>query len=151
MSESDERPKADPRVEVRLPVRISTIDAETDPWTGKTFFRSSHETIANVSRGGAFVTTTETIPPGRRVLVELEMPGGGLVQTLGRVAWSRTELSTSLAPAGGRGPSGIGIEFVGGQHEQRVLLERFLRRSLRRRSESAHPSGVHAQTTREGH
>lgn len=116
------------RVAVRLPVRISTIDPETDPWTGKPYFRSSDETCANVSRGGAFVLTTETVAPGRRVLLELSMPNGESVQALGRVAWSRS----SLAPAGRAERSGFGVEFLGGSAEELAALESFLERSWRR-------------------
>ena len=75
-------------VNAHLPVRISTIEPETDPWTGKPFFRSSCEWSGNVSRGGVFVHTREPIRPGSRVLVELDLPGGTAVEALGRVAWT---------------------------------------------------------------
>ena len=123
---------SDPRLPVRLRVKISTIDPETDPWTGKTFFRTSEETCANVSRGGAFVLTEETITPGQRLLLELEVPGGESVQAIGRVAWSQTRLSAE-EPAGSTNLAGVGVEFLGGPRDQRLRLERFLARSARRR------------------
>ncbi len=121
-----------PRLTVRMRARISTIDSETDPWTGKTFFRTSQETCANVSRGGAFVATTESIPAGRRVLLELEIPGGRQVQAVGRVAWTKTPLAAGM-PAGNDDQAGIGVEFLGGPRDQVLELERFIARSLRRR------------------
>ena len=121
-----------PRLTVQMRARISTIDSETDPWTGKAFFRTSQETCANVSRGGAFVATMESIPAGRRVLLELEIPGGRQVQAVGRVAWTKTPLA-QRAPAGDSGQAGIGVEFVGGPRDQLLELERFIARSLRRR------------------
>lgn len=120
-----------PRLSVKMRVRLSTIDAETDPWTGKTFFRTSEETCANVSQSGAFVVTQETIAPGRRVLLELEIPGGRDVQATARVAWSKTAMAVS-SPAGQDQECGIGVEFLGGPREL-IELEQFITRSLRRR------------------
>ena len=137
-----------PRLSVRMRARISTIDPETDPWTGKTFFRTSQETCATVSRGGAVVATTESIPPGRRVLLELEIPGGRQIQAVGRVAWTRTALAAS-PPAGSGGRVGIGVEFVGGPRDQRLELEQFIARSLRRRRLADKPgSGYEAADLR---
>jgi Tfp pilus assembly protein PilZ len=127
---SSDEPKPDPRVSVHMRARISTIDAETDPFSGKSFFRTSDETCANVSRGGAFVPMRETIPPGRRVLVELELPGGQHVQAIGRVAWTRTSIAAAM-PAGKGRASGIGIQFVAGTRDDLGALERFVDRSLR--------------------
>ena len=59
------------RASVRLTVRISTIDPEIDEETGKPYFRTSEELCQNLSRGGAFLMTDETLSPGRRLLVEL--------------------------------------------------------------------------------
>ena len=119
------------RRDVSLRVSISTIDAEVDRSTGRRFFRSCAETCANLSRGGAFVTTTEPIAPGRRLLLEFELPGGEQVQTIGRVAWSRTRISER--PTGVGAHSGIGIEFVGGDAQEWSALERFLEQPRTRR------------------
>jgi Tfp pilus assembly protein PilZ len=112
-------------------VRLSTIEAQTDPWTGKPFFRMSEETCANVSRGGAFVVTRETIPIGRRVLLEFELPGGRDLQATARVVWNDPSRATS--PAGSDREFGIGVEFLGEPRDQQLELERFLARSFRRR------------------
>jgi uncharacterized protein (TIGR02266 family) len=110
------------RVEARLPVRISTIEPERDPWTGRPFFRASQETCANVSRGGAFVRTSEPLAPGRRVLLEFELPNGQPLEAIGRVAWTRRV----LAPRERDNEAGIGIEFLGGPSEQFGVLERWI-------------------------
>jgi Tfp pilus assembly protein PilZ len=117
------------RVPVRVNVRISTIDLEIDPTTGKAYFRSLEETCANVSRGGTFVPTRDPIEPGRRLLLELEIPDGPAIQTIGRVAWTRTVME----PTGDSTSSGFGIEFTGGTPEQLSQLEAFLAHKERRR------------------
>lgn len=92
---------------VRVPVRVSSIDPETDPRTGRSCFRATHEVCANLSRGGAFIHTDDPLSPGHRVLVEIHVPGRDPIETLGRVAWSRTVLGP-----GGRVENGVGVEFV---------------------------------------
>ncbi len=111
-----------PRLEIKVPVRISTIEPERDPWTGRPFFRATHETSANLSRGGAFVHTSEPLRPGRRVLLEIELPDGQPVETLARVAWTRK----ALLPGGANADAGIGVEFLGGAADQLASLESFV-------------------------
>lgn len=112
------------RVDARLPVRISTIEPERDPWTGRPFFRASHETCANVSRGGAYVRTGEPLTPGRRVLLELQLPSGRPVEAIGRIAWQRRVMT----PEGTEEGSGVGIEFLGASSEQFTALEDYIER-----------------------
>lgn len=120
---SDDKRRQHDRVDAHVPVRISTIEPDTDPLTGKTYFRASHEYCANLSRGGAFVRTVEPIDPGRRVLVELSLPGGAQVEAIGRVAWTKRVLGESEAD------SGIGIEFLGTAADQLAALEDFVKHS----------------------
>ena len=115
------------RVNVRMKVRISTIDSERDQGTGRRFFRTAQATCANVSRGGAFVLTTDPVAPGRRVLVEIEIPDGTQVQAIGRVAWSKV----AVGPTGTLDESGIGVEFVGNSADQIQPLQDYLVRSAR--------------------
>ena len=112
-----------PRIAAHLPIRISTIDPETDPWSGRPFFRSSREWSANLSRGGVYLSTDEPLTPGRRVLVELTLPGGAAIEALGRVAWTRRVLS----PDGAGAEAGVGLQFIGAAGEQMQILERYLR------------------------
>jgi uncharacterized protein (TIGR02266 family) len=105
-----------------MPVRISTIDPETDPRTGRPYFRATREYCANLSRGGAFIRTSDPLSPGRRVLVEIHVPEGQPVEAIGRVAWSKTVLSTSGDPE----DSGVGVEFLGSSGEQLNALADYL-------------------------
>lgn len=118
------------RVSASIPVRISTIESLRDPWTGKPYFRASQETCANVSRGGAFVRTTELLDPGRRLLLELQLPNGSQVEAVGRVAWTKRSLAAGAQP-----DSGVGIEFLGGATEQLAALDDFLSRVEERAAE----------------
>ena len=106
----------------QMPARISTIDPERDPWTGRPFFRATQETCANVSRGGAFVHTTEPLAPGRRLLIELQLPNGQRIEAIGRVAWSKTVLS----PRESDDTGGIGVEFLGGAANHFSALEDYI-------------------------
>lgn len=114
------------RVPLTAPVRISTLDAETDPQSGRPFFRSSRELCSNVSRGGLFIRTAEPLEPGRRLLVELELPGGNEVEAVGRVAW----VKKSLAPGGERG---VGVEILGG--DRLASLQEYVSDRDRKRNE----------------
>ena len=124
MSDDRSNRRRHPRIQTSLPVRISTIEPERDPWTGRPFFRASQETCANVSRGGAFVQTSEPLAPGRRVLVELKLPNGAPLEAIGRVAWTKRVLT----PHGRNYEAGVGIEFVGGVAEHFSALQEFIDR-----------------------
>jgi len=118
MSENDEGQRRHRRVAVHMPVRISTIDAETDPRTGRPYFRATREYCANLSRGGAFIRTADPLSPGRRVLVEIHVPEGEPIEAIGRVAWSKTVLATSGEPE----DSGVGVEFLGSSGDRLNVL-----------------------------
>lgn len=111
-----------PRVPLEIPVRLSSIDPERDP-SGAPFFRATRELCANLSAGGACIRTVDPLPPGSRVLLEVELPDGQAFETLGRVAWSR-----SAVVPGGALETGCGVEFLGAA-EERAPLERWLRRA----------------------
>jgi len=110
------------RVAIEMEVRISTIEPERDPWTGRPFFRASQEVCANVSRGGAFVKTSEPLDPGRRLLLEVHLPSGRPIEAIGRVAWTKR----IMAPHSRNAESGIGIEFIGGASEQFAALDTYI-------------------------
>jgi Tfp pilus assembly protein PilZ len=105
-------------------VRISTIEPDRDPWTGRPFFRSLEETCENVSRGGAFVATAEPLDLGKRVLVELCLPSGHELEAIGRVAWVKRVAGVQENEK----ESGIGIEFLGGGSREFAELEDFISR-----------------------
>jgi hypothetical protein len=112
------------RVESGISVRISTIEPERDPWTGRPFFRSLQETCRNVSRGGVFVKTAEPLAPGRRILIEIRLPTGRPLEAIGRVAWVKRPLAEDRRDL----DSGIGIEFLGGAAEQFEALDDYITR-----------------------
>jgi uncharacterized protein (TIGR02266 family) len=126
MADRDDRgeqtPRRHRRVEARVPVRISTIEPERDPWTGRPFFRATEETSGNLSEGGAFVRTQEPLRPGRRVLLELSLPNGSPLEAIGRVAWTKRVLT----PDDPEHATGVGIEFMGAVPEQLDELYAFL-------------------------
>jgi Tfp pilus assembly protein PilZ len=109
------------RKQASIPVKISTIEAERDPWTGRRYFRASEETCANLSRGGAFVRTVELLHPGQRVLLEMNLPTGSL-EAIGRIAWTKR----SLSPHTSDFDTGVGVEFLGAESEHLEALARFL-------------------------
>jgi hypothetical protein len=87
-------------------VQVTSIDAETDRG-GRPCFRASLERCTNLSLGGAGLLTAEPLPPGRRVLLDFELPDGTSFETIGRVTWSR-----SVVGPGGRVAAGCGVEFL---------------------------------------
>ena len=122
MSENRSNQRRHKRIAVNMPVRISTIDAETDPRTGRPYFRATREYCANLSRGGAFIRTSDPLSPGRRVLVEIHLPESEPVEAIGRVAWSKTVLTSSGSPE----DSGVGVEFLGSSGERLTALANYL-------------------------
>ena len=110
------------RISSEIPARISTIEPERDPWTGRPFFRASQERCLNLSRGGAFVRTTEPLAPGRRLLVEIHLPNGTHLEAIAKVAWTKTVMSSQARDAGG----GIGIEFLGGDASEFAALSHYI-------------------------
>jgi len=128
LSEGSPQQRRFERVRADIPVRISTIEPDLDPLTGRTYFRASQERCANLSRGGVFVHTHELLDPGRRVLVELSLPGGGEVEAIGRVAWTQYAMRSAASDGS---DCGVGIEFLGGAAEQLSALEAFVKRGAR--------------------
>ena len=114
------------RVAAEMYVRISTIEPERDPWTGRSFFRATQERCSNVSRGGAFIETTEPLPPGRRLLLEFHIPGGIELEAIGRVAWSKKV----MGPRERDTEAGIGIEFLGGAPDHFAALEGYINQEI---------------------
>ena len=119
------------RIEASIDVRISTLEPERDPWTGRPFFRASHETCVTLSRGGAFVRTTEPLCEGRRLLVEIHLPNGKPVEAIGRVAWTRRTLEPGASARERREGAGIGIEFLGGAADQLRAIDEYIAASGR--------------------
>jgi Tfp pilus assembly protein PilZ len=113
-----------PRVSTSVGVRISTIDPEIDPNTGKLFFRSAEETTANLSHGGAFVSSMEPLEAGRRVLVELDLPRSGRLELVARVAWTQRQLRAKR-PSDVDAP-GFGVQFTEPSRAELARIDHYL-------------------------
>ncbi len=121
MTDSFDRSRRHRRVTVHVPVHITTIDPETDPRTGHSYFRDTREYVANVSRGGAFIRTDDPPSPGQRVLVQIHVPDEAPVETIGRIAWSKRV----IAPAGETedDEAGAGIEFIAESNKLKEITD----------------------------
>jgi uncharacterized protein (TIGR02266 family) len=143
MTEIRSTPDAMRRVQIharrslRWPVRVSAIEPEIDPATGSPCYTSIEESSVDLSEGGVFVPTEDTLTPGRRVLVEVDLPGGRTVQALGAVVWRRA----SHAARSGDRPAGMGIEFTGMPHSSSVALAEALEPRRRPRKRGSDRSG----------
>jgi uncharacterized protein (TIGR02266 family) len=98
----DEGERRPPRVDYRVPVDI--LGSKGIRLSGKT---------RNVSEGGMFVETALLLPVGTPVRCGLALEASP-VEVFGRIAWSRPRLPGTTA--------GMGIQFVGFEHEARRLL-----------------------------
>ena len=115
------------RTSVDVEVRVSTIDPEVDLETGRRYFRDAEETCATLSPGGAFIRTLDPPAPGRRVVLQIHVPGEAEpVEATGRVAWSQRDLDPASQPE-----SGAGVEFTGADPHSRRVLARYLAQQRR--------------------
>ena len=121
MSDDFSASRRHPRVALRVPVDITTIDPETDPRTGRPYFRACRELCANLSAGGLFIATDDPPGPGRRLLVRIHPSDGGPpVEAIARVAWHKPGLTAEAREAG------AGVEFVAESPSARAAIERML-------------------------
>ncbi len=110
------------RTPVDVEVRVSTIDPEIDPETGRVYYRETEETCATLSPGGAFIRSLDPPAVGRRLVLQIHVPGEGKpIEATGRVAWSKRELHPKPRPL-----SGAGVEFTAADPQARRALARFL-------------------------
>jgi Tfp pilus assembly protein PilZ len=117
------------RVEIRARVQVSSLEPQLDPETGVPISWESDELCATLSVGGAFIHTADPPPRGNRLLLQIHLPSGESIETVGRVAWARYPLSGTREP-------GVGIEFVAPTGEARGALERLLSGAQGRSRES---------------
>ena len=111
-----------PRVALRMPVDVSTIDPETDPRTGRPYFRECQELCGNLSSGGMFIATADPPRPGRRLLIRIHTQDGAPpIEALARVAWQKPGTRIDA-----RDPGGVGVEFVLPSPATRAAIERVL-------------------------
>jgi uncharacterized protein (TIGR02266 family) len=85
-------------------------DREYDriPYSVQVEFRTASSFLVaysvNLSRGGMFIETDSEIPAGVLLALDLHVPGVGLLELVGVVAWRRGADSPD-------GPAGLGVEF----------------------------------------
>lgn len=99
-------------------VRVSSIDPEIEPGSGRSVFRTSQEASVDFSRGGLALRTQDPLIPGRRILIEFERPDGRNLEAVGRVAWTRLDPRRR-----GEQWIGVGVEFLGGDVAEIADLE----------------------------
>lgn len=77
----------------------------------------------DISSGGVFVATVETVPRGTRVDLDLTLPGGRPLKTSGVVRWLRepNDHTPDLMP-------GVGVQFQDLQPELASLINDFVRK-----------------------
>ena len=110
-----------PRIALQVPVEVSTIDPETDPRTGRPYFRECRELCGNLSTGGMFIASSDPPGAGRRLLLRIHTPDGAPpIEAVARVAWRKPE-----APVGREQP-GVGVEFLRPSAATRAAIERML-------------------------
>ncbi len=135
-TETTRKVQAHARRGLRWPVRVAAIDPEIDPESGLPCYTNFEESSGNLSEGGVFVAMDDTLTPGRRVLVEVDLPGGETVQAVGAVVWRRV----SQAARSSERPAGVGIEFTGmARSSARALADALEHRRPRRKPGSSRP------------
>ncbi len=77
----------------------------------------------NISSGGLFVATHQTLPIGSQVELFFEMPDGHAVASLAEVRWVR-----EYNPMAEDAPPGMGFRFVNLRHDDNVMIERYIDR-----------------------
>ncbi|HEU4429156.1 MAG TPA: PilZ domain-containing protein [Myxococcota bacterium] len=119
MGERESRNRRFERVDLRARVQVTSLEPARDPESGVPTLWDTHELCETLSVGGAFIRTADPPAKGQRLLLQIYLPGGESVETLGRVAWTRVPLR------GARG-AGVGVEFVAPSGAATGALERFL-------------------------
>lgn len=87
------------------------IFSEHNFWTGLTM---------NMSEGGVFVATHKLLAVGAMVVVNLSLPGGETITTLGQVRWTREYSETNDASPG------LGIQFMNLDARMLAAIRRFV-------------------------
>jgi uncharacterized protein (TIGR02266 family) len=98
-----------PRSPLLVRVSYSTVDALFSEFT------------RNINEGGLFIETESPPPPGTRVSLQFQLPGGSdPIHARGRVTW--------VTPASASTPAGMGVEFEHLGPEARVRIDEIVRR-----------------------
>ena len=98
-------------------MRVACRDAEVDHRTGESFFRLFPARSENLSAGGVALRAIEDLPPGRRVIVEVEAEDGSMLESTGVVVWLEPRRTAQLGAL-----SRMGIAF---ERPVSLQIERF--------------------------
>ena len=103
----------DPRIQVDLMVKTATIDPVPDRVTQRRAYQvCDDDRIADISRRGVRLLSTQPPEPGTRVLLQLSLSLDlRPLDLIGKVRWTRVELDP---PATTPTIADVGIEVVGG-------------------------------------
>ena len=75
----------------------------------------------DISSGGLYISTYDTLPMGASVNVNFDLPGGPVMSLNGLVQWVR-----EYNPAIPDMEPGIGVKFVGLSDQDQQLLNRYI-------------------------
>jgi uncharacterized protein (TIGR02266 family) len=100
---------AERRVTRRLPIEIDvTVEGGACRFTTTTF---------DLSPGGVFIASYESIPIGTELVLSFALPSGTPLEVIGIVQWRRGSLDEA--------PQGMGVSFFCLDPEAKKVLERF--------------------------
>ena len=119
MSFEDARNRRFKRIDLRARVQLTSLDPERDPLTGVPTLWESDELCETISVGGAFIHTLDPPAKGQRLLLQIHLPSGESIETVGRVAWARVPLDDARR-------AGVGVEFVAPSGDAHGALQRLL-------------------------
>jgi len=93
------------------------------PYVVAVQFRSASSFLiaysVNLSRGGLFLETGHDLPVGSGLELSFQVPGAGVVQLAGHVAWRR-------GPESMDGPAGLGVEFADISEQLSAVIDRLV-------------------------
>jgi Tfp pilus assembly protein PilZ len=75
------------RRRVELTARLACVDADKNPQTGEVLFWMMTVRTVDVSDGGLCIRAEQPVDCGRRVVIELDLPDGRIVDVAGRIVW----------------------------------------------------------------
>lgn len=139
-TQSGSERRRDSRFGARCRAATQTIDPLHDPATGSSFYQTTDDDwVANVSRRGICIVSSQPPAIGTRLLVQIRIDGDERpVEVVGRACWTRVEFERGAH--GARALCAVGIEVLGGSPQS---LDRY-DRSIAERSGSsvAAPEGL---------
>ena len=80
--------------------------------------------IKNISGGGMYIETTHLHPVGKKLELDLALPGSGhIIQTMVEVAWANPKFVGDLPP-------GMGVKFLNLSEPDRLLIQKLVNQKV---------------------